>query len=197
MNTIKMLKESDTKFFKEANFADNTFTGEKYFVKVDEESKVVNVSKKEKLKAPASPHKDLVLHNLYDLVEFQGTQKAGIDYKELKMLYLRDVLNKNINLFKNYHISKVSDEDIEKWIKESKEYMESYKVQYKKWEEKKAEFVSSYKEDAKFLISIQDKLDEMIKLGYEIETDLHSKFYFDLLDFIRKEYLIKGEKIYG
>lgn len=183
MTTVELLKNMNSKgFFICADLICKNevivFSNDKYSVKIDDVNKVIFIGRKENLKFPIFPNKNRAMVNIYSLAEFQKQLTTGIDYKEFKKIYVREILNEKPNFF---NVRKISNEKVDEMIKDSESYMEEYKPLEKKWLEEKRNYTSTYKEDAKFLLSIQNEINEL-KKKYVVKTDLSSKFYEDMVE---------------
>lgn len=193
MSIIQSLK---TPFFVQNKLdmvnGETEFKGQVFSIKIDENKKTVKIVRFKKPSKPVAPVIDPKLQNVYRLSQFQKEQIDGIDYKEFKKLYVKDVIGKEPSLF-NSLVIKVTDSQIDDWIEKSELYNDNYELKFEKFIEEKLKYNETPKENVKFLFMIREDLDFLEKNDYYIEANFSMNFYLDaveIVDWVKKSGLI-------
>lgn len=182
MYIVNFLKEQAQKgFFAESQVLKSgnvtTISNDKYEFKVDDSKLKIYIKRKEFLKTPIPLDTDSALLRINKIAVTQKHRKAGINYKDLKEIYIRDILELNPNVFNKLKISKKKIDEI---IEEAKKHMRQFRKLEIQWCDDKRNYELAKKKETDFLLSIKNELN-ILKNTYVVETELSNQSYRDLI----------------
>lgn len=182
MYIVNFLKEQAQKgFFVESQILKSgnvtTISNDKYEFKVDDSKMRISITRKTPLKLPIPLDYNSAFLKINKIAAMQEHRKSGVNRKEVKKIYVKEILNLKPNMF---NMLRVSNRKVDEVIKEAKKHMRQFRKLEIQWCDDKRNYKLAKKEETDFLLSIKNELN-ILKNTYVVETELSNQSYRDLI----------------